>query len=161
VSAESQSSELRTALQTRSSPFKVQQVVIGGRHTLVLTGELDLTSAPVLAATVAHIPMDRTTNLVLDLRKLTFIDSTGIRTILVTRELCAEFGGEFSIIPAGRRVRRTLEICGLLDQLPLRNDEQHVYSETSEAIPSWGPASDRLARHRPQPPREPPSGDDS
>jgi anti-anti-sigma factor len=108
--------------------FELQQVVHGLRHTLVLTGELDLASAPTLATAVAHIRMDRRTQLVLDLRKLTFIDSTGIRAVLVTRELCAECGCEFALVPGPPRVRRVFEVCGLLDRLPFRSVESAVGS---------------------------------
>ena len=113
--------------------FELQQVVSGARHTLVLTGELDAASAPTLATAVAHIRMDRTTQLVLDLRKLTFLDSAGIRAILVTRELCAERRCEFSLVPGPPRVRRVFEECGLLDRLPFRKDVRLVDPETSGA----------------------------
>jgi hypothetical protein len=63
----SQSSLARAALSDEGRAFGLQQVVSGPRHTLVLTGELDLASAPTLATSVAHIRMDRSTQLVLDL----------------------------------------------------------------------------------------------
>jgi anti-sigma B factor antagonist len=150
--------------QTRSAPraskLELQQVVAGRRHTLLLTGELDLATASALAAAVAHIPMDRTTTVVLDLHRLTFIDSTGIRAILVTRELCADCGCEFWLVPGQPPVRRVFEICGLLDHLPFRNDED-VDSLTSGATAASGVAADRLAGPKHRGRGEPLSGDDS
>jgi anti-sigma B factor antagonist len=156
-----QSSQLRVAPAGEVPAFELQQVVRGTRHALVLTGELDLASAPMLGTAVAHIRMDRSTQLVLDLRKLSFIDSTGIRAVLVTRELCAERGCEFSLIPGPPRVRRVFEVCGLLDRLPFRNDVGAVASETSEAAPAEGVTSGRFAERLPHALREPLSGDDS
>ncbi len=157
----SQSNQLRADPVGEARAFELQQVVGGNRHTLVMTGELDLASAPTLAAAVAHIRMDRSTQVVLDLRKLSFIDSTGIRAVLVTRELCAERGCEFSLVPGPPRVRRVFEVCGLLDRLPFRNDVSAVASEASEAAPVEGVTSGRLAKRLPHALREPLSGDDS
>lgn len=123
-----QSNQPRAAPADQAHAFELQQVVRATCHTLVLTGELDLASAPALATAVAHIRMDRSTQLVLDLRKLSFIDSTGIRAVLVTRELCAECSCEFSLIPGPPRVRRVFEVCGLLDRLPFRSDGSAVAS---------------------------------
>jgi anti-anti-sigma factor len=102
----------------------VQHVVRVREHKLVLTGELDMASAPYLAAAVARIDMSRNMFLLLDLRKLAFIDASGIRAILVTQDLCAERGCTFLIVPEMQeQVQRLFEICGLLDDLPFRNDE--------------------------------------
>jgi anti-sigma B factor antagonist len=131
-----ESSQLSVAPVADVLAFELQQVVRGPRHTLVLTGELDAASAPTLATTVAHIRMDRSTQVILDLRKLSFIDSTGIRVVLVTRELCAECGCEFSLVPGPPRVRRVFEVCGLLDRLPFRNHESTVGPDATEAAPA-------------------------
>jgi anti-anti-sigma factor len=102
----------------------IQHVVRVREHKLVLAGELDVASAPDLAAAVARIDMSRNTFLVLDLRNLAFIDASGIRAILVTQELCAERGCTFILVPGEQeQVQRVFEICGLLDHLPFRNDE--------------------------------------
>jgi anti-anti-sigma factor len=118
-----------------SAYFAVQHAVSGGEHTVVLTGELDLASAPELGATVARIRMSRSTALVLDLRKLAFIDSAGIRAVLVIRELCAERQCGFMLIPGQRQVQRVFEICGLLDHLPFRADAGRVAPDTSATAP--------------------------
>jgi anti-sigma B factor antagonist len=103
----------------RDAPgFQVHHVLSATRHTLVLRGELDLASASTLAHTLARIPMDATTSLLLDLRALTFIDSTGVCSILVIHTLCAERDCNLVLIPGPARVRRVFELCGLLDYLP-------------------------------------------
>jgi anti-sigma B factor antagonist len=120
--------------------FEIKQVVCGMRRTLVLTGDIDVASAPTLGGALAHVPMDRDTRLVLDLSRVTFIDSTGIRAIVVAQELCAQRGCEFSLVPGQARVQRVFEICGLLDHLPFRDDEGYVDPGPSEATPATGAA---------------------
>ena len=111
-----------------SSQFEVHGVVCDGQHTLLLTGELDIASRPALGAALAEACTDGTTALVLDLRKLTFMDSTGMSALLVAKKLCAEHGCDFCVIPGQARVLRVFAITGLLDRLNLPTDERHVGS---------------------------------
>ncbi len=101
----------------------MQDVVCEGQHTLVLAGELDMVSSAVLHAALERVCADATTAVVLDLSRLTFMDSTGIHAVRLTKELCAEHGCEFHLIPGPAQVQRVFEITGLLDRLPFRRDD--------------------------------------
>jgi anti-anti-sigma factor len=102
------------------SPFEVRDVVRGGLHTLVLSGELDIAPATDLEATVLKLCADGATGIVIDLSRLTFMGSTGVRLILSAREMCAENGCEFFVVPGPPSVQRLFEMTGLLDSLPFR-----------------------------------------
>lgn len=95
-----------------SKPCGVQDVVSGNRHTLILSGELDLASAVDMEPVILRICGD-VSALVLDLSRLTFMDSTGLRLILLAGSLCRERGCEFSIIPGQQNIPPLLEISGL------------------------------------------------
>jgi anti-anti-sigma factor len=122
---------LRSVFPVDPPQFAIQYVVCAAEHKLVLTGELDMGSARDLGAAVARIRMSRRTALVLDLRRLTFIDSAGMHMIVMARELCAEQRCGFMLIPGQRQVQRAFEICGLLDRLPFRRDHTNVGSDLS------------------------------
>src|SRR5207248_10940263 len=62
----------------------------GDRHTLTLTGELDMASTPVLEAKANQLVSQGARELVLDLGQLEFIDSSGLTSILRVRSLCEE-----------------------------------------------------------------------
>jgi anti-anti-sigma factor len=108
--------------QAGPSRFEVKDVVSDGVHTLVLSGELDLVPAADLEAMILRLCAEGTSGIGLDLRKLTFMDSTGLRLILSTRDLCAEHGYDFFLVPGPKSVQRVFEITGLLDAMPFRND---------------------------------------
>jgi anti-sigma B factor antagonist len=114
----------------------MDEVVRDGEHTLVLRGELDLNSAPLLNATIRPICADPATSaLVLDLSRLTFMDSTGIHALLLTKQLCHEQGFQFFLIPGEAQAHRVLKITGLLDRLPIRGphgDEDHNSTTAQE-----------------------------
>ena len=98
------------------APLSIRNTVGGGRHTLTLTGELDLGSADKLEEAVREVCASGA-ELVIDLRKVTFVDSTGLRVLIVAGTLCEENGHELRIIP-GDDIQRILEMTGLDRVLP-------------------------------------------
>lgn len=93
-----------------------------GRVVVALSGEVDLASLdPVereLAATMAEPPPV----LVLDLREVTFLDSSGLRLILRLDRGQRKAGSHLSVVRGGRRVARVLELTGADQHLDLIDD---------------------------------------
>jgi anti-sigma B factor antagonist len=123
-----------TDTQAMPVPFEVQDSVCGGRHTLVLSGELDIVSAPELEAMSRMLCADGISGVALDLSKLTFMDSTGLRAILSVKEISDSHGYEFMLIPGPHNVQRLFELTGLLDLLPF--DETGVHAPAPWEMPS-------------------------
>ena len=103
------------------SRLRVQDVVSGCRHILVLSGELDIASADQLEAIVRRVCGKATCEVVLDLTKLTFVDSTGLQAIIAAGELCEEHGREFMLVPGPKNVQRVFEVTHLTERLPFRS----------------------------------------
>jgi anti-sigma B factor antagonist len=113
-------------MSKRLSGLEIEQSTSGERHTLALGGELDIDSVPVLHAAVARIcDAGSARGLTLDLRGLTFIDSTGLAEIILTSRLCDRDAIELTLTPGSRAVQRLFELTGLSDALP--------FSSTGEA----------------------------
>jgi anti-anti-sigma factor len=104
--------------------FGVQDAVSGNRHRLVLSGQLDLATAPELEAVILRICGDGKA-VVLDLRGLTSMDSSGLRLMLLARSLCRECGSEFSVIPGEQNIHHLLEISGTAERIPLQRLRSH------------------------------------
>jgi len=84
-----------------------------GRAAVVIpTGELDLATAPALDGALSRA-FQATGRVVLDLRELEFIDSSGLRTLLTARKRADEADAEFSLVAGHRGLERTLEIAGV------------------------------------------------
>jgi anti-anti-sigma factor len=92
-----------------------------GHRTLVLTGELDLTSFWLLDLPLLQIGTHGAKSFTLDLSGLAFIDSTGVRSVLAARGLCAARGCEFILIAGPPQVQRVFEASGQIDQLPFKS----------------------------------------
>ena len=88
-----------------------------GARRLTLRGELDLATAPRLE----HALADAGEDVVLDLRGLTFMDSTGVRVLLEAAEAAGP--GLRMIAPEDGEVRVTIEETGIAPLLPLVDPE--------------------------------------
>jgi anti-sigma B factor antagonist len=87
------------------------------RAVLSLAGELDMANAPLFETALDGAELTAASALVLDLQELRFIDSTGLRIILATRERCRERGQDFAITPGSPQVQRLLSVTGVGEHL--------------------------------------------
>jgi anti-anti-sigma factor len=101
------------------STFQIQVVASAETHTLLLSGESDLASGPELETVVRRLCDSGTSDLVLDLRDLEFIDSTGLRAILIAADLCDANGRGFRLIRVPESIRRVFEVSGVDGVLPI------------------------------------------
>ncbi|MEA2157618.1 MAG: anti-sigma factor antagonist [Solirubrobacteraceae bacterium] len=96
------------------------KVVQNDRTTRIApAGELDIASAPEFEQAIADATSEPGAELVIDLRELTFMDSTGLRALAQTNARADEAGFALSIVRGPRQIERVLEISGLADLLPL------------------------------------------
>jgi anti-sigma B factor antagonist len=91
---------------------------------IVLSGELDVSTAPRVVEGTSDALLGSRGPLVLDLRALEFIDSTGCRTFAAVRRRCDKEGRRYVVIcPASNDdVYRVLEILGPVDILDVVDD---------------------------------------
>jgi anti-sigma B factor antagonist len=85
------------------------------RTLLRATGSIDIASRERLGAAVRAALAADTTALVIDLSAVTFIDSTGIGTLVDAASQSADAGATFRIEAPSRPVARILEVSGLAD----------------------------------------------
>ena len=85
------------------------------RVVVALAGELDLHEAKRLSAAMSEVLTDSVTAIDFDARKLTFIDSAGIRAVLVARADAERLGVAFKVWGASSAVRRIMKIAGVED----------------------------------------------
>jgi anti-anti-sigma factor len=101
--------------------FSIDVVPAREEARLRAVGELDLVAAPILREHVDELLASGFRELVIDLRRVTFIDLTGVRLLLTLAEDAAGDGWRLSLTQAGEQVRRLLTLTGALDRLPVRD----------------------------------------
>jgi anti-sigma B factor antagonist len=87
------------------------------RVVLRLSGELDLASSAILERALEGAEITAAPLLVLDLDELKFVDSTGLRVILLAQEKSRAAGQEFAITPGSPQVQRLLSITSVAEHM--------------------------------------------
>jgi anti-anti-sigma factor len=122
----------------KKSPFvfRIDATEQGATSTIELEGEWDLSRQAATTNAIAQVLDRRPACLVLDLSRLSFIDSSGVHVLIDTSSRCAKQGARLVIIPGPRAVQRVFEICGLIDVLPFADhDPQTSATKAREAAP--------------------------
>jgi anti-anti-sigma factor len=96
--------------------------------SLVLRGELDLSTVEQLEREVSSRVDGRPDLVVVDLRELTFLDSTGLRLMLRLHGHLQSTGGRLVLVEGPRRVQRVFELTGAADELEIVKDPDQVSS---------------------------------
>ena len=111
------------------------------RHKLILTGKLDYRSAPELEEEIECLCQEGVTILMLDLRQLDAIDSTGVTAIAFRGTACKRLGHDFAVIPGSGVIRSALAEAGAANLLAPDPNESVVRRFSS--CSSDGSRSDR------------------
>jgi len=87
------------------------------RLIVELEGELDMTCAGQLDETIAGTDLSSCEVVVLDLRGVRFLDSTGLKAIFRARRTVHESGRRFAVTKGSTQVQRLLSLTRLDDHL--------------------------------------------
>src|SRR4051794_41708179 len=86
-------------MASMSERFDMRSMVEGGRARVKITGEVDLFTAPELKGALRDLIADGATDLTVDLRAATFLDSTGISALFGAYRLVRARGGGPAPLP--------------------------------------------------------------
>lgn len=91
----------------------------GAVATITLAGELDISTVDDLRAALDAVTSESPDVIVvvLDLRELRFLDSTGLRAVLAAEAQARANGHEFAVIRGPHGVHRVFEITGVTRRL--------------------------------------------
>ncbi|MCO5229834.1 MAG: STAS domain-containing protein [Chitinophagales bacterium] len=92
----------------------------------LLTEKLMSTNAPMLKSEFAIISAEGYRNLIIDLKNVSFVDSSGLSSILLANRICNEVGGVLAISNLGAQVKSLIKISQLEDVL-------NIFSTLQEA----------------------------
>jgi anti-sigma B factor antagonist len=98
-------------------PFRCDAQPANGRIDVVPRGEIDIASVPVLDAKLRELRESGFDRVLLDLREVTFMDSTGLRLILAWDDEARRDGLELRLLAGPPTVQRLFELTGVLGRL--------------------------------------------
>ena len=109
--------------QAGPPPFRVDVTPDGDALRVVPAGELDVATVEELGRELRDLHERGVTRVVLDLRRLTFVDSTGMRLIVRLHETLGQDGVDFRLVAGSDAVHRIFELCELVSVLPFDGRE--------------------------------------
>jgi anti-sigma B factor antagonist len=93
-----------------------------GAVRLALSGELDISTAPRVEEELERVEPERPAVLVLDLRGLAFMDSTGLRLVVSADARAREQGRRLAIVRGPEAVQRIFRVTRLEERLDMVDD---------------------------------------
>ena len=141
-----------------------------GMRRLRLTGELDLAGVGRFERLLVADGPPEAGTFVVDMRGLTFIDSSGLRALIIADKRVRAEGGRFVVVRGSEQVNEVLEMTGVAKQIELLDEppalggvhpgagaggwrstsSQTVVQPLSRSTPQR--SASRSVRKRPQPP---------
>jgi anti-sigma B factor antagonist len=97
-----------------------QAVLIG------VSGELDLASSPELEQELERATASDLELLVIDLRKLEFMDSTGLSVLVRAHQRATQSGKRFAIVKGPQQVQRLLSLTGVAERLTVVDEPEEL-----------------------------------
>jgi anti-sigma B factor antagonist len=98
--------------QSPYDPFSLSVLPDRAEVAVVPVGDLDLASADVLEREVRDLRRAGFDQVVVDLRRVGFVDSTGLRVLLSLRNDAKRTGQTLKVVPGCREVQRIFDVTG-------------------------------------------------
>lgn len=122
-----------THTMIKPSLFEIETESDGEHVRVVTAGELDLATSPQLEQEMRAILARGARQVTIDLAKITFVDSSGLRVLISLAELARQDNWVLSLIRPSEQARAVFRISGAEEHLPFAEDNDDV-SERAEAV---------------------------
>jgi anti-anti-sigma factor len=103
--------------QTLDAPLRIHAVEHDGSIVLGVEGELDIVTSPLLDEALLRARATDATSIVVDLSKISFIDSTGLH-VLFKHAQAEEGRARLHLTRGSPQAERLFELSGVKDYLP-------------------------------------------
>jgi anti-anti-sigma factor len=110
--------------------FHIESEVQPEATVVTVTGELDIASAPQLESTLAELNSPQRM-VVIDLRQLEFVDSTGLGVLVRAHQHAAERGTRIGLVRGAGQVEKLLSLTGLESQLLIGDTVEELVDGTA------------------------------
>jgi anti-anti-sigma factor len=108
------------------SDFRVDVRNEGRAAIVIVRGELDLATSPELEQQLERVWESGNEHLVIDLRQLEFMDSTGLSIIVKAHQRLSEEGRQLSLVRGSQQVQRLLDLTGVSERLQLVDAPEEI-----------------------------------
>jgi anti-sigma B factor antagonist len=116
------------------SEFGVRDEAVDDRtHLVEPSGEIDALTAPQLGTKLLGLAEKGSTDLVVDLSEVTFMDSTGIAVLLNALRSLASRGRSMVLVCPTERILKPFEVTGLVSRLQIASSREEAFGRLTTA----------------------------
>lgn len=102
-----------------------------GWHCLIVEGEVDLATVEELESAIDLAFSENTHPLVVDLRESSFMDSTGLKALVMANRKYDEEGRSFAVAVSGGPVARLIDLSGVETSVRIVETTDDLEAESS------------------------------
>jgi anti-sigma B factor antagonist len=106
--------------------LSLETSIAGSAAVIALSGELDLAGTAALEQELTRLEDESAAAVVLDLRGVRFMDSSGLRLIAVWAQRARALGRRLALVPGTEQVMRVFEITRMRERLDFVDDPREV-----------------------------------
>jgi anti-sigma B factor antagonist len=104
--------------------FHIQERVGTSPPVIAVSGEIDVATAPQLRECLHRVIAQGEATVVLDLLRVSFLDSTALGVLVGALKRCRELGGDLHVVVADPRIVKIFEITGLTNVFTIADSLQ-------------------------------------
>lgn len=99
--------------------MQARESIEDGLHIIALEGEIDLACSPELREILNVHAEDKRSALLLDFADVSYVDSSGLATLVEYVRKVQDFGGKLALAKVNSRVRTILDLVRLSEIFPI------------------------------------------
>ncbi|HEX6286073.1 MAG TPA: STAS domain-containing protein [Acidimicrobiia bacterium] len=104
----------------------------GGWQCIAVAGEIDLATVPELESAIDSAFSTDSLSLVVDLRESSFMDSTGLKALVMANRKFIDDGRAFAIAVSGGPVSRLIDLSGVETSIRIVDSTKDLEAETAD-----------------------------
>jgi anti-anti-sigma factor len=123
--------EISRLARTMQGDFHVELHSQDDASLISVRGELDLASSPALENELERAAASKTSLVIVDLRALEFMDSTGLSVLVRANQQAKDNGQRFALVSGTSQVQRLLQLTGVADRLTVVEAPEELLGEAA------------------------------
>ena len=115
----------------------VEEPLAGGVTCVEVEGRVDAATVSMLEKALQHLLADAQYRLIVDMKAVSYISSSGLRALLAARRQARSWGGDVYLCQLSTRVHEILEMVGFLSVFGVyatREEARGAFSQSVSAI---------------------------
>ncbi|MBT7858224.1 MAG: STAS domain-containing protein [Nitrospinaceae bacterium] len=106
--------------------MEIETQDLGNGSLVRVSGEVDMSNSPTVRDSLMGLVKDKVPAIVVDLEAVSYMDSSGIATLVEGLQETSSYGGKFRIAGLSEKVKQVFELARLTDVFDIYADAEQA-----------------------------------